>query len=91
MSRRGDRLSEIVPGALTLEISASGNIAWRLASQAMWRYERRSTLRNGRKLPARSPHVYQEAGISVIRATALTGTELDRAVGGFKNNETLTR
>ncbi|WP_430441083.1 hypothetical protein [Shinella sp.] len=48
-------------------------------------------MRNGRKLPARSPHVYQEAGISVIRATALTGTELDRAVGGFKNNETLTR
>ena len=47
-------------------------------------------LPNGKKLPAWSPHVFDQAGISVVRATALTDKEIGRAVGDFKNNETPT-
>lgn len=43
-----------------------------------------------KKLPAWSPHVFQQAGISVVRATALADKEIGRAVGDFKNDETLT-
>ncbi|WSH04962.1 hypothetical protein U8P71_34620 (plasmid) [Rhizobium ruizarguesonis] len=59
-------------------------------SQAMWGYEKSQVLANGKKLPAWSPHVFQQAGISVVRATALTDKEIGRAVGDFKNDETLT-
>jgi PLD-like domain len=59
-------------------------------SQAMWGFEPSQKLTNGKKLPAWSPHVFQQGGISVVRATALTDKEIGRAVGDFKNDETLT-
>ncbi|HEX6371133.1 MAG TPA: phospholipase D-like domain-containing protein [Longimicrobium sp.] len=59
-------------------------------TQAMWGYEPSQKLPGGKKLPAWSPHVFQQAGISVVRATALTDREIGRAVGDFKNDETLT-
>lgn len=59
-------------------------------TQAMWNYEPGRKLPNGKKLPAWSPHVFQQAGVSVVRATALTDKEIGRALGDFKTDETLT-
>ena len=50
-------------------------------TQAMWGYEPSTTGASGRKLPAWSPHIFQQAGISVVRATALTDREIARSLG----------
>jgi phosphatidylserine/phosphatidylglycerophosphate/cardiolipin synthase-like enzyme len=59
-------------------------------TQAMWGFEPSSKTASGKKLPAWSPHVFKEAGVSVVRATALTDREIQRSLGDFKTDETLT-
>ena len=59
-------------------------------TQAMWGYEPSRTTTDGTKIPAWSPHSFQQAGVSVIRATALTDREIGRAIGDFQLDETLT-
>ena len=59
-------------------------------TQAMWGYEPSTKTVSGKKLPAWSPHVFQHAGISVVRATALTDKEIGRQLGNFHVDETLT-
>ncbi|MEO8675623.1 MAG: phospholipase D-like domain-containing protein [Casimicrobiaceae bacterium] len=59
-------------------------------TQAMWGYEPSTKTASGKKLPAWSPHVFQHAGVSVVRATALTDKEIGRQLGDFKIDETLT-
>ncbi len=58
-------------------------------TQAMWGYEPSKTA-GGKKLPAWSPHVFQHAGVSVVRATALTDDEIGRDLGNFRIDEKLT-
>ncbi len=59
-------------------------------TQAMWGYEPSQTLPDGKELPSWSPHTFQQGGVSVVRATALTDREIGRAVGDFTSSETLT-
>ncbi|MGR9202183.1 phospholipase D-like domain-containing protein [Rhizobium leguminosarum] len=91
MPSRGG-VNSVVSEAIALGLKdTSLNVVGAISdSQAMWGYEPSQELPNGKKLPAWSPHVFQQAGISVIRATALTDREIGRAVGDFKNDETLT-
>lgn len=59
-------------------------------TQAMWGYKASTKTPSGKKIPAWSPHLFQQAGVSVIRATALTDKELGREIGDFQTSETLT-
>lgn len=59
-------------------------------TQAMWGFVPASTTESGKKLPAWSPHVFRQKGVSVIRATALTDKEIGRPLGDFEFDETLT-
>ncbi|WP_158693496.1 phospholipase D-like domain-containing protein [Neorhizobium alkalisoli] len=91
MPSRGG-VNSVVSEAIALGLKdTSLNVVGAISdTQAMWGYEPSQELPSGKKLPAWSPHVFQQAGISVIRATALTDREIGRAVGDFKNDETLT-
>jgi len=59
-------------------------------TKAMWGFEASTKTAGGKKIPAWSPHVFQHAGVSVVRATALTDKEIGRQLGNFKIDETLT-
>jgi phosphatidylserine/phosphatidylglycerophosphate/cardiolipin synthase-like enzyme len=59
-------------------------------TQAMWGYEASRKTPSGKKIPASSPHTFQQAGVSVVRATALTDKAIGRQLGDFKLDETLT-
>ncbi len=59
-------------------------------TQAMWGYQPGSTDADGNKAAASSPHVFVQAGVSVVRATALTDREIGRPLGDFHFDETLT-
>jgi phosphatidylserine/phosphatidylglycerophosphate/cardiolipin synthase-like enzyme len=59
-------------------------------TQAMWGYEAGTKTASGKKVPAWSPHVFQQGGVSVVRATALTDKEIGRPLGDFQIDETLT-
>lgn len=59
-------------------------------TQAMWGYEASVKLPDGKKRAAWSPHTFQQGGVSVVRATALTDKEIGRQLGDFSNTETLT-
>lgn len=91
MPSRGG-VNSVVSEAIALGLKdTSLNVVGAISdTQAMWGFEKSQVLPNGKKLPAWSPHVFQQAGISVVRATALTDKEIGRAVGDFKNDETLT-
>jgi phosphatidylserine/phosphatidylglycerophosphate/cardiolipin synthase-like enzyme len=56
----------------------------------MWGYQASQKTPAGKKVPAWSPHVFQQGGVSVVRATALTDKEIGRALGDFQIDETLT-
>ncbi|MDQ0392866.1 hypothetical protein [Labrys monachus] len=58
--------------------------------KAMWLYQPGRKAGSGPKIPAWSPHVFQQAGVSVVRATALTDKNLVQGLGDFKLNERLT-
>lgn len=91
MPSRGGANS-VVSEAIALGLNdTSFNVVGAISdTQAMWGCKPRQELPNGKRVPAWSPHILQQAGISVIRATALAGREIGRAVGDFKNYETLT-
>lgn len=91
MPSRGG-LNSIVSEAIALGLRDSSlNVVGAISdTQAMWGYEQGSTQPNGRKIPAWSPHIFQQAGVSVVRATALTDKEIGRALGDFVLDETLT-
>jgi phosphatidylserine/phosphatidylglycerophosphate/cardiolipin synthase-like enzyme len=91
MPSRGG-INSIVSEAIALGLKDSSLAVTGAISdtQAMWGFEPSQKLPDGRKLPAWSPHVFQQNGISVVRATALTDKEIGRAVGDFMNDETLT-
>lgn len=59
-------------------------------TQAMWSYKASTKTPAGKKIPAWSPHVFQQGGISVVRATALTDKEIGRPLGDFEFDEKLT-
>lgn len=59
-------------------------------TQAMWGYEASRKTPSGKTIPASSPHTFQQAGVSVVRATALTDKEIGRQLGDFQIDETLT-
>ncbi|TRB50883.1 hypothetical protein EXN69_30080 [Rhizobium rhizogenes] len=59
-------------------------------SKAMWGYEKAKPLPSGEKGKASSPHIFQQGGVSVIRATALTDRAIEREIGDFLNDETLS-
>jgi phosphatidylserine/phosphatidylglycerophosphate/cardiolipin synthase-like enzyme len=59
-------------------------------TQAMWGYEASKKTPSGKKIPASSPHTFQQAGVSVVRATALTDKEIGRQLGDFELDEPLT-
>ncbi len=59
-------------------------------TQAMWGYQAGEEAAAGKKKAAWSPHTFQHAGISVVRATALTDKEIRRTLGDFRADETLT-
>lgn len=59
-------------------------------TQAMWGYKPGSTDDTGKETPATSPHVYQQGGVSVVRATALTDKEIGKPLGDFQFDEKLT-
>jgi phosphatidylserine/phosphatidylglycerophosphate/cardiolipin synthase-like enzyme len=59
-------------------------------TQAMWGYEASRKTTSGKKIPAWSPHLFRQGGVSVVRATALTDKEIGRELGDFQNDETLT-
>lgn len=59
-------------------------------TQAMWGYQPGKKGDDGSKTPAYSPHVFQQAGISVVRATALADRKLVQELGDFEFAETLT-
>lgn len=44
----------------------------------------------GMKVPASSPHVFDQGGVSVVRATALTDKEIGKPLGDFQFDEKLT-
>lgn len=90
MPSRGG-VNSIVSESISLGLKDTGlNVVGAISdTQAMWGFEP-SREENGRKLPSWSPHVFQQGGISVVRATALTDREIGRAIGDFSNDETLT-
>lgn len=59
-------------------------------SQAMWGFEASHEGPSGKKVPSWSPHVFSQAGVSVVRATALTDKEIGRQLGDFEIDEKLT-
>lgn len=60
-------------------------------TQAMWGYKPGSKDdTTGKKVPASSPHVFEQGGVSVVRATALTDREIGRPLGDFQFDEKLT-
>jgi phosphatidylserine/phosphatidylglycerophosphate/cardiolipin synthase-like enzyme len=59
-------------------------------TQAMWGYKAGSTDEAGKKTPATSPHVFEQGGVSVVRATALTDKEIGKPLGDFQFDEKLT-
>lgn len=59
-------------------------------TQAMWGYEASTKGADGKKVPASSPHIFQKAGVSVVRATALTDKEIGKPLGNFQLDEKLT-
>ncbi len=60
-------------------------------STAMWNFQVGKTDASGQKQPAESPHVFEQDGISVVRATALTDKEIgSKPVGDFIKDEILT-
>jgi phosphatidylserine/phosphatidylglycerophosphate/cardiolipin synthase-like enzyme len=59
-------------------------------TQAMWGYKPGSKDDTGKKTPASSPHVFEQGGVSVIRATALTDKEIGKPLGDFQFDEKLT-
>jgi phosphatidylserine/phosphatidylglycerophosphate/cardiolipin synthase-like enzyme len=59
-------------------------------TQAMWGYEAGRKTAGGKKIPAWSPHTFQQGGVSVVRATALTDKEIGRPLGDFHFDEKLT-
>lgn len=91
MPSRGG-VNSIVSEAISLGLKDSSlNVVGAISdTQAMWGYEPSTKTTSGKKLPAWSPHVFQQAGISVVRATALTDREIARSLGDFKTDETLT-
>ena len=91
MPSRGG-LNSIVSEAVELGVKDSSlNVIGAISdTQAMWGYEASQTTPDGKKVPAWSPHVFQHAGVSVVRATALTDREIGRPLGDFQFDETLT-
>lgn len=59
-------------------------------SQAMWGYSPRPTGAADGAAASPSPHVFRQAGVSVVRATALTDKEIGRPLGDFQFDETLS-
>jgi phosphatidylserine/phosphatidylglycerophosphate/cardiolipin synthase-like enzyme len=60
-------------------------------TQAMWGYKPGSKDdTTGKKVPASSPHVFVDGGVSVVRATALTDKEIGKPLGDFQFDEKLT-
>ena len=91
MPSRGG-LNSIVSEAVELGVKDSSlNVIGAISdTQAMWGYEPSQTTPDGKKVPAWSPHVFQHAGVSVVRATALTDREIGRPLGDFQFDEMLT-
>lgn len=91
MPSRGG-LNSIVAEAVNLGLKdTSLNVVGAISdTQAMWGYEASRKTELGAKIPASSPHVFQQGGISVVRATALTDKEIGRELGDFRLAETLT-
>jgi phosphatidylserine/phosphatidylglycerophosphate/cardiolipin synthase-like enzyme len=84
--------SSIVSEAVELGLKdTSLNVVGAISdTQAMWGYEASRKTESGAKIPASSPHVFQQGGISVVRATALTDKEIGRELGDFRLAEKLT-
>jgi phosphatidylserine/phosphatidylglycerophosphate/cardiolipin synthase-like enzyme len=59
-------------------------------TQAMWGYKPGTKDEAGKKVPASSPHVFAQGGVSVVRATALTDKEIGKPLGDFQFDEKLT-
>ena len=91
MPSRGG-LNSIVSEAVELGLKDTSLLVTGAISdtQAMWGYEPSTKTAAGKKVPAWSPHVFQQGGVSVVRATALTDKEIGRPLGDFKIDETLT-
>jgi len=91
MPSRGG-INSIVSEAVALGVKdTSLNVIGAISdTQAMWGYEAGRKTASGKKIPAWSPHVFQQAGVSVVRATALTDKEIGRPLGDFQFDETLT-
>ena len=91
MPSRGG-INSIVSEAVNLGLKdTSLNVVGAISdTQAMWGYEASRKTESGAKIPASSPHVFQQSGVSVVRATALTDKEIGRELGDFQLAETLT-
>jgi phosphatidylserine/phosphatidylglycerophosphate/cardiolipin synthase-like enzyme len=91
MPSRGG-INSIVSEAIALGLKdTSLNVIGAISdTQAMWGYEPGSKDAAGKKVPAWSPHTFQQAGVSVVRATALTDREIGRQLGNFVLDEKLT-
>jgi len=91
MPSRGG-INSIVSEAVNLGLKdTSLNVVGAISdTQAMWGFEAGRKTESGAKIPASSPHVFQEGGVSVVRATALTDREIGRELGDFRLAETLT-
>ncbi|URD35160.1 phospholipase D-like domain-containing protein [Methylobacterium tardum] len=91
MPSRGG-LHSIVSEAIALGLKdTSLNVVGAISdTQAMWGYEASHQGEDGRKVPAWSPHTFAQAGVSVVRATALTDREIGRQLGDFQIDEKLT-
>lgn len=59
-------------------------------TQAMWGYKPGSRDDADKKTPAGSPHVFEQGGVCVVRATALTDREIGKPLGDFQFDEKLT-
>src|ERR1043166_861792 len=91
MPSRGG-INSIVSEAVNLGLKdTSLNVIGAISdTQAMWGYEASRKTESGAKIAASSPHVFQQDGVSVVRATALTDKEIGRELGDFKLTEKLT-
>ena len=91
MPSRGG-INSIVSEAVNLGLKdTSLNVVGAISdTQAMWGYEASRKTESGAKISASSPHVFQQNGVSVVRATALTDKEIGRELGDFRLAETLT-
>ena len=83
----GGGLNSIVSQAIELglqdpQLLVTGAIS---ASQAMW-----GQVPGTATVPASSPYVFTQGGVSVVRATALSDRKLIKELGDFKLAETLT-